>query len=66
MRQREDTKEEKEPTVNQMVTLTKECRDKAVKKAHSMFGNRRGAISIYFEFVLRLDLSLSQRGVTEI
>ena len=67
MRRREDTKQEQsDPTVNQMVTLTRECRDKAVKKAYNIFGKRRGAISMYFEYVLRIDLSLGQKGVTEL
>jgi hypothetical protein len=52
-------------TVKLTLTLTNELKEALIKKAHDMFGNRKGAISTYVEMTLRNDLQLSHPQVEE-
>lgn len=47
------------------LTLTDEVVKAVKRKAMRLFGNRRGAISIYVEMTLRNDLNLKQPSVEE-
>jgi len=42
-----------EPTVKLVVNITKELKENLVENAKRVFGNRRGAVSLYTEMILR-------------
>jgi hypothetical protein len=44
-----------------IITLSDETRQALKEKVQQMFGNRRGALSIYVEMVLRNELGLSHK-----
>lgn len=47
------------------LTFTTELSDILRNRANDTFGNRKGALSLYIEMVLRTALSLKQHGVEE-
>lgn len=48
-----------------LLCLTREVKERVKKEAHKMFGNRKGAESIYVEMVLRSHLKMNVEGVAE-
>lgn len=52
-------------TVKFLLGLTPELKKKVKSEAHRMFGNRKGAESIYVEMVLRIYLKMDVEGVKE-
>jgi hypothetical protein len=48
-----------------LLGLTSELKQKVKQEAHKMFGNRKGAESIYVEMVLRIYLKMNVEGVQE-
>lgn len=52
-------------TARMMVTLTTDLIDTLKQKSVETFGNRKGALSLYVEMLLRNSLELSSRGVDE-
>jgi len=49
-----------------MVTLTDDLIRILKRKSKEMFGNRKGALSMYVEMLLRTSLGLSTKGVEEV
>lgn len=52
-------------TIKFLLGITPELKEKVKKEAHKMFGNRKGAESIYVEMVLRIYLHMNVEGVAE-
>jgi len=48
-----------------LLCFTSELKKRVKQEAHKMFGNRKGAESIYVEMVLRIHLHMNVDGVAE-
>lgn len=59
------SKSNKLETEKFLLCLTKELKKEVKGEAHRMFGNRKGAESIYVEMVLRIHLHMNVKGVNE-
>lgn len=49
-----------------LLTFTPELKDRLIKKAKDMFGERQGFLSMYVEMVLRKELGLTLERVEEV
>ena len=58
--------EHEDGTSRMMVTLTDDLIKILKQKSKETFGNRKGALSMYVEMLLRNSLGLSTKGVEEV
>ena len=58
--------EPEDKTSRMMVTLTDDLIKILKRKSKETFGNRKGALSMYVEMLLRTSLGLSTKGVEEV
>lgn len=54
-----------QPTEKLNLSLTRELKNALQTGARDLFGDRKGAVSIYAEMLLRKELNMKIEGVTE-